>query len=207
MIHYAMKTDETNALFVWKLSALWVFGCPFCCEGCMSAYTKSIQNDRTACASELAQEFIRARNSKGLLISGGEPFLQANELFRLVRAIRKERKEYPIIVYTGYEFEKLKKMAATQKKIADFLSVIDVLIDGRYMDSLNDDKRRFIGSSNQRVINLSGYFSDEFLAHVYDEGERMIEYREDFDTVKIIGVPTRKQLQELNELIGNLEDT
>ena len=62
----------------------------------------------------------------------------------------KEKSQKTIWCYTGYKFEDLIKNPAQ----AALLSYIDVLVDGRYKQTLRDESLLFRGSSNQRLIDV-----------------------------------------------------
>ena len=83
----------------------------------------------------------------GVTISGGEPFLQAKELYKLVDYIKRNITD-DIIVFSGYKIEELKQMQSTY--VDKTLDLIAVLIDGEYVDEQNDGIG-IRGSSNQRI--------------------------------------------------------
>ena len=67
----------------------------------------------------------------------------------LARAI-KERSSKNIWCYTGYLFEQLLENSAQR----ELLELVDVLVDGRFVEALKDEQLRFRGSSNQRIIDV-----------------------------------------------------
>ena len=78
---------------------------------------------------------------------------------RLLPLLRKVKERYPnktIWCYTGYIFDKeiMDKMYKENDFTQEFLSYIDVLIDGRFVDSLLNRTLYFRGSSNQRIIDV-----------------------------------------------------
>lgn len=97
------------------------------------------------------KEFVENKNRGcGVTISGGEPFLQAAALKELVREIRKYTED--IIIFTGYLYEEL--IEKKDDDIDDILSMTGMLVDGPYIDELNDGTG-MRGSSNQRFIILN----------------------------------------------------
>ena len=86
----------------------------------------------------------------GVTVSGGEPFLQTEELWRMVRYLRGQGVE-DILVYTGYTLEECLSDPARRA----CLRWIDTLVEGRYVATLRDPALRFRGSSNQRVIDIA----------------------------------------------------
>ena len=67
----------------------------------------------------------------------------------LAKAI-KARSSKNIWCYTGYTFEALLRNPAQRQ----LLEQIDVLVDGRFEQSLRDESLLFRGSSNQRLIDV-----------------------------------------------------
>ena len=84
-------------------------------------------------------------------ITGGEPFLNTGILIPLVKRIRKELPNKDIWSWTGYTWEEM--MLETPDKL-ELLSLIDILVDGRYDKSKRNLMLQFRGSSNQRIIDV-----------------------------------------------------
>ncbi len=131
-----------------KRVGIWVTGCDFNCEGCMSPELRSKKAGNELECGKIISAINGVKGSiDGFTISGGEPFDQAEELSTLVSLMKKEFTD-DIIIYTGYTLEELKKRGCPYTD-----SVIEnaaVIIDGRYVENLNDGKG-LRGSSNQRV--------------------------------------------------------
>ena len=87
----------------------------------------------------------------GVTVSGGEPFLQPRELAALVRGCKRIGKN--VWVYTGYTLEYLEQLS--DEHVTDVLNQADVLVDGRFVESMKDRSLRFRGSRNQRIIFLN----------------------------------------------------
>ena len=84
----------------------------------------------------------------GVTYSGGEPFLQAEELFRLSQRL----KGYELAAYTGFTLEELLKDGTQEQK--KLLSVLDVLVDGPFILAERSLDLSFRGSRNQRILNV-----------------------------------------------------
>ena len=96
----------------------------------------------------------------GLTLLGGEPFEPKNQpaLTELLRRVRKEMPNKSVWCFTGFtlDVELLKDGAYPRTEYTDeMLSMIDVLVDGRFVNSLKNISLRFRGSSNQRVIDMN----------------------------------------------------
>ena len=94
----------------------------------------------------------------GLTILCGEPmeFVNQQELLPFLKEVKKRYPEKNIWCYTGYVLEKdiLEKMVPKWKVTAPLLQLIDVLVDGPFIEEQKDITLLFRGSSNQRLINL-----------------------------------------------------
>lgn len=86
---------------------------------------------------------------KGVTFSGGEPFAQAEGYAELAEALKK--KGYEIASYSGYTFEQLLNGTSAQKKL---LSLLDILIDGPFIQAEKSLEIAFRGSKNQRILDV-----------------------------------------------------
>lgn len=126
---------------------IWVTGCGRNCPGCMTPELRDYKAGR-----EMACEAILEAAKKipgpvdGVTISGGEPFDQPEELCRLVTLLQALTED--ILIYTGYTLEELRQRSCPHTN--GVLERIAVLIDGAYVEAL-DDKKGLRGSSNQRI--------------------------------------------------------
>lgn len=144
--------------------AIYVSGCLFNCKGCYNKsiqdfgvgkpYTKEIEDQIIA---DLSHEGIQ-----GLTLLGGEPFLNTNITLPLVKRVREEfGNTKDIWCWTGYTWEELQESISCRTvnshKQAEMLSLIDVLVDGRYIEEQegwSSGKIKFRGSWNQRIISV-----------------------------------------------------
>lgn len=145
----------TEGLGPGKRLILWVRGCPLACAGCM---TPELWDAAPASAhrpvSEIA-ELIAPHlfGLDGFTISGGEPTLQSAALTLLIRNLRarEELRELEVLSYSGFTLEELQTRGA---EVAEYLSELDILIDGRFEQSAANELN-WRGSDNQRVHLLS----------------------------------------------------
>lgn len=129
---------------------IWTTGCNADCYRCISPEFKKKEYGKKVPIETILRQIRRIQNVEGFVISGGEPFLQPEALDELVQGIRTINED--IIVFTGYLYEDL--MAGSDVHIHRILDNISLLIDGPYVDALNDGKG-LRGSSNQRIIRLN----------------------------------------------------
>ncbi|MBO6046806.1 MAG: radical SAM protein [Erysipelotrichaceae bacterium] len=162
-----------------KRSVIWVSGCEKHCPGCIAKTYHSSQNGTEEEVADVVRWFLETGDNH-LTISGGEPFLQADALNDMLIQIKKV-KDIGVIVYTGYKIEELNH---------PLLNQIDIVIDGEYIETLNDD-RPYIGSSNQRLICLTHRY-DNVMDYYQSEG-RQITITALKDKTILVGVPSRQQ--------------
>ena len=159
-MHYGeiKKCDIANGEGV-RVS-LFVSGCTHHCPGCFNKDTWDFSYGKEY-TDETEQEIIEALSPdyiNGLSLLGGEPFEPQNQQV-LVQLLRKVREQYPqktIWCYSGYLFDRelLSESRARCEYTDEMLSMIDILVDGRFVEKLKDIRLVFRGSSNQRIIDV-----------------------------------------------------
>ena len=168
---------------------IWTQGCPFHCEGCITPESRPFTREKIVNVRDLAEDIISHTNIDGITISGGEPFLQAESLYKLLGIVLKKRSELTVISFTGYKIEEL-----TWPDAQKLLKLIDLLIDGPYISKLDDDMG-IRGSSNQRFIYLTQRlvpFKEEI-----EFGKRKVEYHLTNGMVIAYGVPSSTMKQSI----------
>jgi anaerobic ribonucleoside-triphosphate reductase activating protein len=106
---------------------------------------------------------------KGITLSGGEPFAQAGpEMIEFVQLARAAG--YEVASYTGYTFEELFQNGTEAQK--QLLSLLDILIDGPFLQEQLTLELRFRGSRNQRILNIPKSLAQQ--KAVWEEKERWI---------------------------------
>lgn len=100
----------------------------------------------------------KVSDTEGITISGGEPFLQAEELATMIDGIKAKR-DYGVIIYTGFLKEELDKK--NENGVQRLLLHADILIDGHYIKEL-DDGKPYRGSSNQNIYLMTDRYKPVF---------------------------------------------
>lgn len=147
-------------------AALFVQGCKFRCNNCFNPETWDFSGGKEW-TTEIKDKFIELANRpyiKRISILGGEPLAEENldDVLDLVNRIRLSCPNKSIWLYTGYTWEDIWKNTKEYNKCnlhpndkqRYILSLCDVLIDGRYIDSQRDITLQYRGSSNQRLIDV-----------------------------------------------------
>ena len=130
---------------------LWVAGCEHQCKNCQNPITWD-KNDGLEIAEDTIKELCIELDKdyvSGLTLSGGDPLATFNrdETTRIVKRIREEYGDTKSIwVYTGYNYEEIEEL--------EIMEYIDVLVDGKFVESLKDVNTPWKGSTNQRVIDI-----------------------------------------------------
>ncbi len=175
--------------------AVWVNGCPRRCKGCVSPLLQRPEPRNERDIDEYFSRFDYA-SIDGVTISGGEPFMQTEELARLVRFLKKRGVE-DILVYTGYTIEELR---ARGDEYTDYvLSAIAVLIDGPYVEEKNTDIGNLMGSDNQRVIFLSDKFKRPYADYADDKRSMQIFGLGNIELA--VGIPDKEFVKNFKKAI------
>lgn len=124
-------------------------GCKHNCKGCHNPSTHDETKGYLKSCDDIINNINETKYLSGVTFSGGEPFLQPDKCAYIAKEIKKE---YNIIVYTGYLYEKLLELGKENKAIMDFLSQIDILVDGPFILEQKSLDLKFKGSKNQRMI-------------------------------------------------------
>ncbi|KRN62197.1 anaerobic ribonucleotide reductase small subunit [Pediococcus inopinatus] len=107
-------------------------------------YTQELEDQ---IMEDLSQDYVQ-----GLTLLGGEPFLNTQVCIRICKRIRQEfGHTKDIWSWTGYNWDELLKDSDDK---LEMLSLIDILVDGRFLEEKKDLTLQFRGSSNQRIIDV-----------------------------------------------------
>ena len=140
--------------------SLFVSGCTHHCKNCFNPETWSFEYGKpfTKETEDYIIECLSPDYIDGLSLLGGEPFEPQNQeaLLPFLRKVKNELPNKNIWCYTGYLFdsELLSESRARCEFTDEMLSLIDVLVDGEFVQALHDISLAFRGSSNQRIIDV-----------------------------------------------------
>lgn len=133
--------------------SLFVSGCTRHCPGCFNEKAQAFDYGEvfTKETEQKILEKLDAPYYTGVTFLGGEPMEPANRavLLPFAKAIRARYPKRSIWCYSGYPYEMLEKPAA------DFLEVLDVLVDGPFIEAQKNIRLLYRGSANQRLIDLN----------------------------------------------------
>lgn len=152
--------------------SLFVSGCTHHCKNCFNSetwdfdYGKKFDDDvQDTIIKMLSPEYIA-----GLTILGGEPFEPSNQeaLLPFIKRVKEKLPQKNIWMYSGYTFEELTVSSRARCQHTDeILSLIDVLVDGRFVEEKKKITLKFRGSENQRVIDVPSTLSSGEIVTIF----------------------------------------
>lgn len=155
-VHYESIVDGTGVR-----AAIFLSGCSHRCPGCHNPQThdpcfgQPITKDTI---DEIAKRIADAPYLSGITLTGGDPlycpYQTANFLSALRSSLGARASSLSVWMYTGYTWREVAALAKKDKNVARLLAMIDVVVDGRYVEALADARLAFRGSSNQHLIDV-----------------------------------------------------
>ena len=141
--------------------SLFVSGCRHHCKGCFNPETWDFCYGKEF-TSETESEIFQALNPdyiEGLSLLGGEPFEPENQpvLLELLKKVKKHFPQKTIWCYSGYTFEELSGLvpsSAFTPITKELLSLVDILVDGKFVLEKKNISLKFRGSENQRILDV-----------------------------------------------------
>lgn len=137
--------------------SLFVSGCTHRCPGCFNeiAWDFDYGEPFTEATIETIVNMLRPAYIRGLTLLGGEPFEPQNQqgVVNLLRRVKKELPEKSIWAFSGYLFDR-DILSGRLGDTAEYVSYLDVLVDGPFVEAKKNLSLRFRGSENQRIIDV-----------------------------------------------------
>lgn len=156
-----------------KRITIWTIGCSKRCPNCISPELWERRKDKNIAVPQLFDFVSKVMNDHevdGMTISGGDPLEQADELLEFLERI------YPlcpdILIYTGYTLAELQKKWS-QEQLNLLMNHSAVLIDGRYINALNDNKSPLKGSTNQTIYYFNKNLQSKYEQYCRDIGRHI----------------------------------
>jgi anaerobic ribonucleoside-triphosphate reductase activating protein len=148
MIRYGEILAESIVDGVGLRTVVFLQGCPRHCPGCHNPSLLSVDGGNEVTEEELSELILTKITPlhRGITFSGGDPLMQAEALYKVIKLIRRKSPGLNIWVYTGYVYEEICRLP--------ILNIIDVLVDGPFIAEEKDLRLVWRGSANQRVINV-----------------------------------------------------
>lgn len=178
-----------------KRLGIWLAGCQRRCRGCSNSELWEKQEQYEIPLDglmKLLQPILQRADMDGIIITGGDPFFQAEELFLLLKALQSYTED--ILVYTGYQMQEISKGTPAMR---DCLKYIGVLIDGPYVAEENNGCH-LRGSANQKIYYLKPKLQARYEAYMA-AGPNRIQNFAVADGIVSVGIHTRNFQKELAE--------
>lgn len=160
--------------------SIFVSGCNHHCRGCFNkeAWDFNYGHDFTDDTINEIIEAMKPSYIKGLSLLGGEPFERINQI-GLLKLVEKAKITYPekdIWAYSGFLFDRdiVGKQCNLFPETKKLLSYIDVLVDGKFEESLKNPNLHFRGSSNQRIIDVKESLALGEISEIVFEKEKVL---------------------------------
>ena len=126
-------------------------GCPHKCQGCHNPQSHDFNGGTEYDTADIIKMFANNPLLSGITLSGGEPFCQSEACLEIAREAH--RMGFNVWCYTGYEFYEV---------IGNpLLKEVDVLVDGKFIESQKSFNLSFRGSANQRLIDVPKSFKEK----------------------------------------------
>lgn len=127
-------------------AVVWVQGCSIGCPGCFNKDTWDFKNKNLVQVNDLVSKILSNPKHTGVTFSGGEPFLQAEALTEVAKAVKKEGLN--VMSFSGFTFDKLSRGDIPFS--LSLLNELDYLIAGPYIEELKlISSNSLVSSSNQ----------------------------------------------------------
>lgn len=171
-----------------KRFCLWVQGCKKHCVGCWAKETWEFGVGTDFSVEKLTELITNQKEIEGVTFLGGEPFEQAEPLSRIAQNVKKLG--LSVVCFTGYTIEELR--AKNSQAVNKLLENVDLLVDGGFEKDNFDLSRPWVGSSNQRYIFLTDFYSPEEIkkyknkveVRISEGGKLEINGMGDFERIK-----------------------
>ena len=143
-------------------TAIYCAGCKHHCKGCHNPQSWDFNNGKMMSTRQI-MDIIKQDPFDNVTFSGGDPMFQPEGFTELAEAIRMETNK-TIWCWTGYKFEMLLRMPKQRR----LLELIDVLVDGPFIEAQKDPDLLFRGSRNQRLIDVKASLKQGKVVLYYD---------------------------------------
>ena len=177
-MNYALIRENDIANGPGVRTSLFVSGCRHHCKGCFNPETWNFNYGSLFTQNEIDQ-IIQATEPSfvdGLTLLGGEPLEPENQegLIELLKQFKQKLPNKTVWCYSGFSFEKdlLPKINSNTEHVKEFLSLVDVLVDGKFVEELKSSALLFRGSSNQNIIDVKQSISKNKMVLLPGKWER-----------------------------------
>ena len=193
ILRVARHADACRVLGPGVRAVVWFHGCSRGCAGCIAAEMNQSDEVENWRADELAAWVNGCVGIEGVTLSGGEPLEQDLVALGTFLRLVKSDGRLGVIMFTGYRLGELCDEARNE-----VLPWLDVLVDGPYVEAL-DDSRDLRGSSNQRIHFLTTRYQAVQGSFFGTECRNVEISLALYNRVTINGIPPRGLMEALNK--------
>ena len=175
-----------------KRFVIWFQGCTLNCPGCFNPTAHSSDKNILIKSADLISLILQNSDSlEGISISGGEPFQQAQGLFKFLSEL-KIKTNLSVLIFSGYILDEINNI----KQGKEILNLTDILVAGRYKENMKSFDN-LLGSSNQVIHFLSDHYSSKDLSNI-PEAEIIIDKKGNIVFTGINPLPDLTNASNLN---------
>lgn len=187
MVRIYARQSPVRVLAPEAAAVIWLQGCARRCAGCILPEAWPDNGGAAYSSTGLAEWVLEQPGINAVVLSGGEPFRQAEGLALMLETIR-SRRDFGFVCYTGYRYEEL--TAETSGGAERLLQCLDLLIDGPYAEAEHADLL-WRGSRNQRLLALTDRYAGLLagLTPTTDRSRGIECVIENDSTFNIVGIP------------------
>ena len=164
-------------------TVLWVSGCYHNCKNCHNPITHDPEDGVEFEEKDMKEllDSLEPEHVQGITISGGDGLcFYAVEVLEIIKEVnRRYGEKKNIWLYTGFTLDKLLEIILHIKNeevwetYNEIIRNIDVLCDGPFVESLADIEYHWVGSLNQRVLDIQKTFADSKVTFVEPDQEKL----------------------------------
>ena len=198
MIRLARVVAPVRVLGPGSRVGIWVQGCRLACEGCASMDTWDPASGQAVPAAALAEQVLSLFTSvapDGVTITGGEPTDQGDALTELVTALRRERPDLDVCLFTG------RAESAATTLAPGLVALADCLVAGPY----RPDRPRvnaLVATDNQTISFRDAGVRDRYEAWLAQDDSPRLQVVADDRDVFLFGMPMAGDLNRFREALG-----
>jgi len=170
-----------------KRFAIWCQGCSRNCKGCCNPHMQPFVAKHVIDTNDLKALILQSKEKygiEGVSFIGGEPMLQAEGFADIAKCCHEN--DLSVLTFTGFLYQELVDMH--NPHVDALLAHMDLLVDGPFVESLLDEKRNWIGSTNQKLHFLTDRYAPGIETA---NGARRVECIVTQNTIRINGWPTK----------------
>tara|TARA_B100000767_G_scaffold266479_1_gene283901 strand:+ start:1861 stop:2421 length:561 start_codon:yes stop_codon:yes gene_type:complete len=159
---------------------IWTQGCTLGCKGCWNKQFWPESGGKGWSIDDLAQEILATKDIEGITLLGGEPFQQLSAVRELIETVKEHG--MTVFLYTGYEKKEF------SEAMWETYHACDIVVTGRYRESLRSTFLQWRGSSNQEVDFPSPAYQD-----IRPREVRQVEFHIENGELRLYGYPTEHE--------------